>query len=90
MIANCSFSHENEGPCLRAKPLLTDAGLCFALNSYDMATYFQPTEFMSTFEEQVKDKVYEDEDPQNIHGAGEKFSFKIVLDAQVTEQKCVL
>ena len=41
-VANCSFPNlEASDGCMSAKPMLTDAGLCWAINSDSMAEVYQ-------------------------------------------------
>lgn len=80
VVVNCSFAGEEGKPCTKAKPMLTDLGYCYALNSMDVAKLYRKSSYVDNFLKHVPDKEPEEDSTMNMRGSGQDNAFTIVLD----------
>ena len=90
-IANCSFVNDTGRPCGEARPMLTNGGLCWTINSEGMADIFTGGEHddssMNALQENFDPLLLKagDRGVFKIPGHGKDFMFKLFLVAQSNE-----
>ena len=62
-----------------AKPMISDAGICWAINSLDTRDVYQPSPGINSFLADLGQDMSEPGRVANVPGTGDEFAFRLTL-----------